>query len=61
MVFLVSWAIEPILRNLRERFTSKSKLAIPEKVYFVAVFLDVERLRLLRKCNEVTNKADAQK
>ena len=44
MVFLVSWAIEPILRNLRERFTSKSKLAIPEKVYFVAVFLDVERL-----------------
>ena len=44
MVFLVSWAIEPILRNLRERFISKSKLAIPEKVYFVAVSLDVERL-----------------
>ena len=57
LVFPVSCTIEPILHNWRESFTSEPILAIPEKVYFVAVFLHVGRLWLVRKCNEVTHKA----
>ena len=47
-------------RNWRVRFTSKLKLAIPEKTYFVAVVLDVGRL-FVCWCNEVTYEADAKK